>query len=180
MFAARPPPGMPDEDLSGDIQDAGQALLAAHGYEQYEVSAYARDRQECRHNMNYWSFGDYLAVGAGAHGKITDAAGAWRYSKPANPLAYMEAMEAARPAAAAKRLDEDELVFEFMLNALRLNREVDLDLFQQRTGLPAAVLAARLAPVAGKGLIEELASGAWRATGLGQRFLNDLQAEFLP
>ena len=180
VFAARPPPGMPDADLSGDIQDAGQALLAAHGYEQYEVSAYARDRQECRHNMNYWSFGDYLAVGAGAHGKITDAAGVWRYSKPANPLAYMEAMEAARPAAAAKRLDEDELVFEFMLNALRLNREVDLDLFQQRTGLPAAVLAARLAPVAGKGLIEELASGAWRATGLGQRFLNDLQAEFLP
>ena len=63
--------------------------------------------------MNYWSFGDYLAVGAGAHGKITDAAGAWRYSKPANPLAYMQAMEAVRPAAAAKRLDEDELVFEF-------------------------------------------------------------------
>jgi oxygen-independent coproporphyrinogen-3 oxidase len=180
VFHARPPPGMPDEDSCADMQAAGQAFLVASGFEQYEVSAYARSGQQCRHNVNYWSFGDYLAVGAGAHGKITNATGIWRYVKPANPLGYMQSLEKGSAAVALTGIDERELVFEFMLNALRLTHGFDLGLFARHTGLPAAALAARLGPGREKGLIEEPASGFWRATELGQRFLNDLQAEFLP
>lgn len=180
VFHSRPPPDMPDEDSCADMQQAGQALLAANGYAQYEVSAYARAGQECRHNLNYWTFGDYLAVGAGAHGKITDARGIWRYTKPANPLGYMQAFERGAPDTVLAGLAERELVFEFMLNVLRLRRGFDLELFTQRTGLPGQALLERLLPVSKRGLMEEVGSGSWRTTGLGQRFLNDLQAEFLP
>lgn len=180
VFHSRPPPDMPDEDSCADMQQAGQALLAANGYAQYEVSAYARAGQECRHNLNYWTFGDYLAVGAGAHGKITDARGIWRYTKPANPLGYMQAFERGAADTVLAGLAERELVFEFMLNVLRLRRGFDLELFTQRTGLPGQTLLERLLPVSKRGLMEEVGSGSWRTTGLGQRFLNDLQAEFLP
>lgn len=180
VFHSRPPPNMPDEDSCADMQQAGQALLAANGYAQYEVSAYARTGQECRHNLNYWTFGDYLAVGAGAHGKITDARGIWRYTKPANPLGYMQAFERGAADTVLAGLAERELVFEFMLNVLRLRRGFDLELFTQRTGLPGQALLERLLPVSKRGLMEEVGSGSWRTTGLGQRFLNDLQAEFLP
>jgi oxygen-independent coproporphyrinogen-3 oxidase len=180
VFHSRPPPNMPDEDSCADMQQAGQALLAANGYAQYEVSAYARTGQECRHNLNYWTFGDYLAVGAGAHGKITDARGIWRYTKPANPLGYMQAFERGAADTVLAGLAERELVFEFMLNVLRLRRGFDLELFTQRTGLPGQTLLERLLPVSKRGLMEEVGSGSWRTTGLGQRFLNDLQAEFLP
>jgi oxygen-independent coproporphyrinogen-3 oxidase len=180
VFHSRPPPDMPTDDLCADIQAAGQSLLASFGYEQYEVSAYARAGLACRHNLNYWTFGDYLAVGAGAHGKITDAAGIWRYAKTANPLSYMQSVEAGKPAASLSALDEGEIVFEFMLNASRLTQGFKLELFSQRTGLPASVLSARLRAVSERGLIEEPENGFWRASGLGVRFLNDLQAEFLP
>jgi oxygen-independent coproporphyrinogen-3 oxidase len=180
VFHSRPPPDMPTDDLCADIQAAGQSLLASFGYEQYEVSAYARAGLACRHNLNYWTFGDYLAVGAGAHGKITDAAGIWRYAKTANPLGYMQSVEAGKPAASLSALDEGEIVFEFMLNASRLTQGFKLELFSQRTGLPASVLSARLRAVSERGLIEEPENGFWRASGLGVRFLNDLQAEFLP
>ena len=180
VFHSRPPPHMPSDDLSADIQAAGQALLIEHGFEQYEVSAYARNGRTCRHNLNYWSFGDYLAAGAGAHGKITDSAGIWRYEKKANPLGYMQALESGEAAAVLSALDERELVFEFMLNALRLTHGFELGLFTSRTGLPAEVLSKRLLAVSNRGLMEEPVSGFWRASGLGLRFLNDLQAEFLP
>jgi oxygen-independent coproporphyrinogen-3 oxidase len=180
VFHSRPPPDMPTDDLCADIQAAGQALLASFGYDQYEVSAYARAGLACRHNLNYWTFGDYLAVGAGAHGKITDAAGIWRYAKTANPLGYMQSVEAGKPAASLSALNEGEIVFEFMLNASRLTQGFKLELFSQRTGLPASVLSARLRAVSERGLIEEPENGFWRASGLGVRFLNDLQAEFLP
>jgi oxygen-independent coproporphyrinogen-3 oxidase len=180
VFHSRPPPDMPTDDLCADIQAAGQSLLASFGYDQYEVSAYARAGLACRHNLNYWTFGDYLAVGAGAHGKITDAAGIWRYAKTANPLGYMQSVEAGKPAASLSALDEGEIVFEFMLNASRLTQGFKLELFSQRTGLPASVLSARLRAVSERGLIEEPENGFWRASGLGVRFLNDLQAEFLP
>ena len=180
VFHSRPPPHMPSDDLSADIQAAGQALLIEHGFEQYEVSAYARNGQTCRHNLNYWSFGDYLAAGAGAHGKITDSAGIWRYAKKANPLGYMQALESGEAVAVLSALDERELVFEFMLNALRLTHGFELGLFTSRTGLPAEVLSKRLLAVSNRGLMEEPVSGFWRASGLGLRFLNDLQAEFLP
>jgi oxygen-independent coproporphyrinogen-3 oxidase len=180
VFHARPPEGLPDDDLSFEIQTEGQALLATLGYEQYEVSAYARDGRRCRHNLNYWRFGDYLAVGAGAHGKFSDDSGIWRYAKAANPLMYMETVERSGPGIEMAPLDEPERVFEFMLNALRLTDGFDLSMFVERTGLPATRLNERLAVATEKQLIEETSSGFWRVTGLGQRFLNDLQGEFLP
>ena len=180
VFHARPPEGLPDDDLSFEIQTEGQALLATLGYEQYEVSAYARDGLQCCHNLNYWCFGDYLAVGAGAHGKISDDSGIWRYAKVANPLMYMETVERSGPGIEMAPLDEPERVFEFMLNALRLTDGFDQSMFVERTGLPATRLSERLAVATEKQLIEETSGGFWRVTGLGQRFLNDLQGEFLP
>lgn len=180
VFHSRPPADMPEHDLCADIQMAGQALLADRGFEQYEVSAYARDGQACRHNLNYWAFGDYLAVGAGAHGKISDAAGVWRYAKVANPLGYMQALESGQPGATSIALDRGELLFEFMLNVLRLTEGFELELFTQRTGLPPQPLLERLLRLRDRDLMEQPRAGTWRASELGKRFLNDLQAEFLP
>ncbi len=180
VFYARPPEGMPDEERLADIQDAGQAMLSTQGFYQYEVSAWSREGQQCRHNLNYWSFGDYLAVGAGAHGKVTDSAGVHRYSKPANPLSYMQAMNSQQPSPLPQALSEPELLFEFMLNALRLRDGFDAALFEQRTGLPADRLTDAAEAASERGLIERSAAGRWRPTALGRRFLNDLQAEFLP
>ena len=180
VFHARPPEGLPDEERLAAIQDRGQALLEERGFDQYEVSAWSRDGQQCRHNLNYWSFGDYLAVGAGAHGKLTDADGVHRYAKPANPLAYMLAIESQVSSPLPAALDEPELLFEFMLNALRLSGGFDEALFEERTGLPAGRLADAAKPALERGLIDRKEAGHWRATALGRRFLNDLQAEFLP
>lgn len=181
VFHARPPDGLPDNDAGFEIQKAGQSLLESMQYEQYEISAYARNATlRSVHNLNYWSFGDYLAVGAGAHGKTTDERGVHRYVKPANPLKYMECMEKGAGRSETNTLDEPELVFEFMLNALRLSDGFEEALFSRRTGLAASSLAAGLAVAREKQLIEEVSGGFWRATGLGKRFLNDLQAVFLP
>lgn len=179
VFNARPPAGLPDDDLAFEIQDSGQALLAKEAYQQYEVSAYARDGQVCRHNLNYWKFGDYLAVGAGAHGKLTTRLGVRRYQKPANPLMYMQAQEAGAPDATPSILDNDDLLFEFMLNASRLTEGFDEAIFVERTGLSAGQLLGAAGHALEKGLIERHRSGVWRPTELGARFLNDLQAEFL-
>ena len=179
VFHARPPEGLPDEDTAWAIQDAGAELLCSLGYEQYEVSAWAREGRRCRHNVNYWLFGDYLAVGAGAHGKISSPRGAARYRKPANPLQYMLAMEQGDEAGAREQLSSDDLTFEFMLNALRLSggfRETD---FVERTGLSDVHLAAAMRRPVEKGLIERDEHAIWCPTDLGRRFLNDLQAEFL-
>jgi len=180
VFHARPPDGMPDQEKSAEIQDQGQALLANLAYEQYEVSAYARGRNRCEHNLNYWSFGDYLAVGAGAHGKISDNAGIWRYTKPANPKQYLETIETGAQVSDAHRLAPPDLLFEFMLNVLRLNEGFTGQQFTARTGLPIETLLGRLETPSGKGLIELSAGDCWQVTPLGRRFLNDLQADFLP
>jgi len=181
VFYSRPPAGLPDNDQSFVIQTAGQALLATLGYQQYEISAYARgDEFRSQHNLNYWSFGDYLAVGAGAHGKISNTRGIGRYAKPANPLQYMQGLEEGAPETQLTLLDERECMFEFMLNVLRLTDGFDQILFQRRTGIDAEVLLEKLTAIQEKGLIEPVSGGFWRATELGQRFLNDLQAEFLP
>jgi oxygen-independent coproporphyrinogen-3 oxidase len=180
VFHARPPAGLPDSDLSYEIQVRGQRRLADLGYEQYEVSAYAREGRRSAHNLNYWQFGDYLAAGAGAHGKYSDATGIWRYAKPANPKQYMEFLECGDGTPELRSVSAAERLFEFMLNALRLCDGFDEALFQARTGLAVEILRERMEPAIKKGMITSAAENFWRATPRGQRFLNDLQAEFLP
>lgn len=180
VFHARPPAGLPDEDGSAAIQRMGETLLAERGYEQYETSAYARNRRYCRHNLNYWSFGDYLGVGAGAHAKFTTDAGVFRYAKPANPQQYMSAVESGLDPAPARPVDPADRSFEFMLNALRLTGGFAEAQYAARTGLPASALKTRLEALRRRGLVEAPGKGRWRPTSLGRRFLNDLQAAFLP
>ena len=179
VFHARPPEDLPDEGLVGDIQEAGGSLLRAAGFEQYEVSAWARGGRRCRHNLNYWQFGDYLAVGAGAYGKLSDAHGVSRYKKPANPLQYMLSMEQQAVCGQLEPIASGELLFEFMLGALRLAEGFSEAVFSERTGLPAAVLEEQASGAVAKGLLRRDAAATWRPTELGWRFLNDLQAEFL-
>ena len=147
---------------------------------QYEVSAYARNDLRSVHNLNYWSFGDYLAVGAGAHGKISNDDGIWRYAKTANPQQYMEQQESRGKAPALKPVTGPDLMFEFLLNVLRLTDGFDERLFRARTGLAGDSLRQRLVPAIKKGLVAPEEGQFWRVTPLGRRFLNDLQAEFLP
>ena len=179
VFHARPPANLPDDDLAFEIQEHGQALIADHGYTQYEVSAYAQDGLQCRHNLNYWLFGDYLAVGAGAHGKLTTQDEIYRYQKPANPLQYMKFQETDDPEITRTVLDRDDLMFEFMLNALRLNDGFAENVFLQRTGLSTSDLIDATRNARQRGLIERDNNEIWKPTELGGRFLNDLQSEFI-
>ena len=180
VFFARPPQDLPTEDTTHEIQEQGARLLADAGYYQYEVSAFARDGEVCRHNVNYWLFGDYLAAGAGAHGKLTTEDGIYRYRKPANPQQYMMAMEAGGVEVTMNPVPGNELLFEFMLNALRLSDGFDEGLFAERTGLDTRQLEDAMRPALEKALVARGAESRWRPTDLGRRFLNDLQASFLP
>jgi oxygen-independent coproporphyrinogen-3 oxidase len=179
VFHDQPPAGLPDEDLAWEMQQLGHELLAAGGYRQYEISAFARPDRRCRHNLNYWQFGDYLAAGAGAHGKLTIDGAVRRYRKPAHPLAYIEAAD--RPAQPLPEpVDGPDLAFEFMLNALRLNDGFPRRLFTERTGQDAALIDGIIRQSAADGLLETVPPDTWRPTAAGQRFLNDLTARFLP
>ena len=180
VFYVRPPDDIPDNVQAAAIQEAGEARLAELGYERYEVSAYARDGQRCRHNLNYWSFGDYLGVGAGAHGKITADSGVVRTVKKANPREYMQSMMESRELDPGVVLAESDLLFEFMLNALRLTEGFDEQLFTDRTGLPVAILRQRAASLRERGLLGEADGNRLQPTPVGRRFLNELQAHFLP
>ena len=179
VFYARPPANLPDNDKAMDIQEAGIDFLAQRGYEQYEVSAYAREELYCRHNLNYWTFGDYLAVGAGAHGKFTMGETITRYSKPANPQQYMESLESGHAPDPGRAVARHDLIFEYMLNALRLSDGFDEDDFSVRTGLDVEILHKAAGKAVEKGLIGRSDEGIWRPTRLGARFLNDLVEEFL-
>lgn len=179
VFYARPPKNMPDDERACEIQDGGQQLLADNAFEQYEVSAYARSGRRCEHNMNYWTFGDYLAVGAGAHGKVTDGDSIYRYQKPANPLQYMQSQERADDVATVVPLEPADRVFDFMLNALRLNDGFTETLFVERTGLAVTDLLRTSRAAVERGLLARSADNTWRPTELGRRFLNDLQSEFI-
>ena len=180
VFYARPPDQLPDDDQAASIQEAGEARLAELGYEHYEVSAHAKGGRRCRHNLNYWSFGDYVGVGAGAHGKITMRTNVVRTVKNANPREYMRAMIESGETDHGTVLSESDLLFEFMLNALRLTEGFDEQLFTDRTGLPAAVLRQRVTSLRERALLDELHDNRWRPTPVGLRFLNELQAHFLP
>jgi putative oxygen-independent coproporphyrinogen III oxidase len=180
VFHSRPPP-LPDEDAAWQIQVAGQKMLADCGYAQYEVSAYAKDGSQCRHNLNYWLFGDYVGIGAGAHGKVSIVKPdkILRTVKPKQPREYQSELgRAAVNAGDASYIAAADLPFEFMLNALRLNDGFSSDCYHARTGLHLRDLGEDLARAEDRGLLEPVASG-YRPTPLGRRFLNDLQAGFL-
>jgi putative oxygen-independent coproporphyrinogen III oxidase len=177
LFAARPPP-LPEEDETAAMLDECTTRLTAAGFGQYEVSAYARPGRQCRHNLNYWSFGDYLGVGAGAHGKLTFPARGEivRTVQPREPRRYL----AAAPGDVTRRsVTAEELPFEFMLNALRLTAGFSLEDFAARTGLGRATIAEPLARLESRGLLVRTAGG-YRASDLGLRFLNDLLVNFVP
>ena len=172
------PPALPGDEEAFEMQHACQAELAAAGFAQYEVSAYARPGRQCRHNLAYWTFGDYLGLGAGAHGKLTMPEGVWRTEKPRMPREYL-AGAAAGTAGTRRRVAVEELPFEWALNALRLTEGSSLAAFEASTGLPAQVLRPAVESLAARGLVES-GAGQLRATTLGFRFLNDVQAAFLP
>ena len=181
IFHSRPPANMPDDDRSWEIQTRCHELLKHAGFEQYEISAFSKPGYRCRHNLNYWSFGDYLAAGAGAHGKHTDDEGnIWRYQRPANPLAYMENIESGTGAAGLRRLEPTELGFEFMLNALRMSAGFAETAFVSRTGLSMQDINEPIESARADGMIERTENGVWQPTATGFRFLNELQARFLP
>jgi putative oxygen-independent coproporphyrinogen III oxidase len=173
------PPVLPEEDVLEAIQAAVAEAAAAGGYAQYEVSAYAQPGRAARHNLNYWTFGDYLGIGAGAHGKLTLPEGVLRTERHRLPASYLEHARAGRFVAAQRTLDDADLVFEFMLNALRLREGFAPQLFAERTGLDPVLLEPGLARAQARGLIDRNALRI-RPSELGWRFLNDLQALFLP
>ncbi|MGE6993567.1 radical SAM family heme chaperone HemW [Pseudomonas sp. NPDC047961] len=172
------PPQLPEDETLWDIQEAGQALLAAHGYGQYETSAYAQPGRQARHNLNYWTFGDFLGLGAGAHGKWTAPNGEIRrHWKTRLPKDYLD--PAKRFRAGDKQLAQDELPFEFLMNVLRLTDGVPSLMFTQRTGLSLDLLADGRRDAEARGLLEPDPQRLV-ATPKGQLFLNDLLQLFLP
>lgn len=181
VFAARPPQGIPDEDGAWDIQEHCQALLAEHGYGQYEVSAYARDGRRCQHNLNYWRYGDYLGIGAGAHGKITlgaeqDILRRWKLK---HPTQYLAAAGRAAAIGGDDRIAPARRPFEYMLNVLRLVEGFSLSSFESCTGLERAAIEPQLQAGYAAGWLQRDGDRV-QPTELGRRFTNDVVALFLP
>ncbi len=171
------PPLLPEDDTLWDIQEAGQALLAEHGYAQYEVSAYAQAGRPARHNLNYWSFGDFIGIGAGAHGKLSHPDGrivrTWKTRLPKDYLNPAKSFQAGE-----KSLSNDEMPFEFLMNALRLTAGVESRLYPERTGLSLETLAEGRREAEQSGLLQ-VEPSRLAATERGQLFLNDLLQQFL-
>ncbi|MBK5377126.1 radical SAM family heme chaperone HemW [Pseudomonas sp. TH43] len=171
------PPVLPEDDTLWDIQEAGQALLAEHGYAQYEVSAYAQAGRPARHNLNYWSFGDFIGIGAGAHGKLSHPDGrivrTWKTRLPKDYLNPAKSFQAGE-----KSLTNDELPFDFLMNALRLTDGVESRLYPERTGLSLYSLAEARSDAEQSGLLQ-VEPSRLAATERGQLFLNDLLQKFL-
>ncbi|MBU0753107.1 MAG: radical SAM family heme chaperone HemW [Gammaproteobacteria bacterium] len=169
------PPPLPDDDLAADMQDMVEETLATAGYEHYETSAFARPGRQCRHNRNYWEFGDYLGIGAGAHSKLSQANGIVRDARPRGPKEYL-----GDPASRSwQAVSNDELPFEFLMNALRLADGVSQALFERRTGLPLSIIEKSALAARRDGLLE-MADDRIRATVRGRRYLNALLRDFLP
>ena len=178
LFHRYPPP-LPDDDAAAEIGDAIEAALVHAGYRQYETSAFAKPDRECRHNLNYWRFGDYLGIGAGAHTKLSFPERILRQVRYKQPQQYLEQVARGEPLLEEREVTRAEIGFEFMLNALRLTDGVPVALFAERTGFPLAIVGKELDAAERRGLIvrdhERIGP-----TPLGRRFLNDLQAMFLP
>jgi oxygen-independent coproporphyrinogen-3 oxidase len=172
------PPSLPDDDASSEMQERIEALLAENGYQHYETSAFCKPKSQAKHNINYWSFGDYLGIGAGAHSKLSYHDKITREVRHKHPKAFMSNAEAGSVVDQMWSIPQKDLGFEFMMNALRLTHGFDIDLFQERTGLPLITLKKQLAEAMGKGLLVQ-GQGRIKPTLLGQRFLNDLLTIFL-
>ncbi|MES9900520.1 MAG: radical SAM family heme chaperone HemW [Sedimenticola sp.] len=175
----RDPPILPEDELLWNIQVAGQALLQDAGYHQYEVSAYAQTNRRCRHNLNYWHFGDYLGIGAGAHGKVTHPGNGrverrWRLRSPADFIAHAGGGAAI---AGSRELRRSDLILEFLMNALRLTEGFDSGLFSERTGLCSELLLSQMEGPVQRGLVV-VKGGRITPTALGAQFLDDLLSQF--
>ncbi|PLK50461.1 radical SAM family heme chaperone HemW [Uliginosibacterium sp. TH139] len=174
----RDPPSLPDDETSADMQEMIEAKLAEAGYNHYETSAFAQAGHKCRHNLNYWRFGDYLGIGAGAHGKLSDHLGVHRQMRHKHPNTYLERSAQDDFIQEQHTVEAHELPFEFMMNALRLTEGVPRSLFQERTGLPLDAIEDKLIGARQRGLLE-ITDSLIRPTERGQRFLNDLLEHFL-
>lgn len=177
LFAKYPPP-VPDEDASADMQDMIAELTTAAGYANYEVSAYAQPKRRARHNLNYWQFGDYLGIGAGAHSKLSFPHRIVRQMRYKHPQAYLDHARAGSPIQEEGEIGRDALGFEFMLNALRLTEGFPPNLFAERTGMSLNQIEQQLNLAEQKGMLYR-DHALIRPTELGRRFLNDLQEIFL-
>ena len=173
------PPKLPDDETAADMQEMIQRKLLVAGYAHYETSAYAKPGRECRHNLNYWRFGDYLGIGAGAHGKISFADRVTREARYKQPGAFMENAVVGTAIQEEKNIARNELAFEFMLNALRLTDGFAISLFTERTGLPITAIVRQLDAAEERGLIVRDIKHI-QPTKKGQLFLNDLLEMFLP
>ncbi|MGA7750937.1 MAG: oxygen-independent coproporphyrinogen III oxidase-like protein, partial [Gallionella sp.] len=177
LFYRNPPP-LPDDDASSDMQQRIKEMLAAAGYQHYETSAFALAKRRAKHNLNYWQFGDYLGIGAGAHSKLSFPGRIIRQARYKQPQAYMQQVAKDAAIQIENEVSRDELGFEFMMNALRLNEGFDNVLFQERTSLPLLTIQRELADAEKRRLLfrdhQRIAP-----TRMGQRFLNDLLEIFL-
>ena len=177
-FHAQPPP-LPDDELAGDIEDAVLQMLQDAAYVHYETSAHAKPGRECRHNVNYWRFGDYVGIGAGAHSKLSFPDRIVRQMRWKQPRQYLDRVARGEPLQDEFELSLDDLPFEFMLNALRLTDGVPTTLYAERTGVPLSTAARMIARATDKALLSP-DPAVLKPTPLGRRFLNDLQGLFLP
>lgn len=177
-FHRTPPPPLPDDDTSAEMQIAIEGFLEQHGYVHYETSAFAKPGKQAKHNLNYWQFGDYLGIGAGAHSKLSYHDKITRETRPKHPKAYMEQALHGKAIEREWSITKEELGFEFMMNALRLIEGVPIHLFQQRTGLTLHQLELQIRKAQDRGLLV-IENGNMMPSLLGQRFLNELLALFL-
>ncbi len=178
----RQPPSLPDSQESWDIQQSGIELLAKHGYQQYEVSAYSRDAYQCVHNTNYWQFGDYLGIGAGAHQKLTqqdELNTILRCEKPKHPQQYMRYINEGKHSLGTHTLTEKDIIFEFMLNALRLKHGFTRQQFELHTGLPIEKINRPLQAQLSEGLLV-MENDRIHCSDRGYRFLDDVLQHWLP
>lgn len=175
---AKYPPALPDDDLSADMQDMIAEVTSGAGYQHYEVSAYAQPGRRARHNLNYWQFGDYLGIGAGAHSKLSFPHRVLRQARFKQPSSFIDAARRGNPVQEEHEIGRADMGFEFMLNALRLTGGFDPNLFGERTGMSISAIAKALDAAEAKGLLYR-DHALIKPTAMGQRFLNDLQEMFL-
>jgi oxygen-independent coproporphyrinogen-3 oxidase len=174
----RYPPKLPDDDLASEMQFEIESIANECGYDHYEVSAFAKPDRRCLHNINYWEFGDYVGIGAGAHSKLSGPEGVTRIVKHKQPKRYMDGVASGEAILSSQVIGAESLPFEFFMNALRLNGGVSTDLFEKRTALPVNVVRSRLKALERRGLVTSSDSFI-QPTPMGARFLNEVLQEFL-